>query len=334
MKAFTYGQYIKCIHTLRLNAVMQLAEESTPYNLSKIQTNDFYHQLMQNVLQDKKEATKFINQFIEPRKQITEEELIRYTNRRVNQQHREKEIDLIYRLKDQDLFFVIEHQSTIDNNIPYKMLNCCLDIMQDWHRNRKIKKTTNYPIVVPIVIYTGNQKWKITKQYKERKISDYVFERYQIDFEYNFIDINKISKQILLKQDTIFGYLMFLEKAENSTELIENLQIIAKSTKDKVSFERLIEMISYLLDKVANEKTKQELRKKIERKEGKVNMSTLFERLVLEGKRDILRGKKESQRKIAKNMLNRKLDEKIILEITEIRKEELEKIKKELPTAG
>ena len=93
-------------------------------------------------------------------------------------------------------------------------------------------------------------------------------------------------------------------------------------------------MISYLLDKVANEKTKQELRKKIERKEGKVNMSTLFERLVLEGKRDILRGKKESQRKIAKDMLNRKLDEKIILEITEIRKEELEKIKKESPTAG
>ena len=207
---------------------MQLAEESTPYNLNKIQTSHFYSQLMQDLLQDKKEATKFINQFIEPRKKVREEELIRYTNHNVKQQHREKEIDLIYKLKDQDLFFVIEHQSTIDNNIPYKMLNCCLAIMQDWNRNRKIRKSTNYPIVVPIVIYTGNQKWKITKQYKEKQISDYVFERYQIDFEYNFIDINKISKQILLKQDTIFGYLMFLEKAENSTELIENLQIVAK----------------------------------------------------------------------------------------------------------
>lgn len=313
---------------------MQLAEESTPYNLNKIQTNHFYSQLMQDVLQDKKEATKFINQFIEPRKKIKEEELIRYINRKVKQQHKEKEIDLIYKRKDQDLFFVIEHQSTIDNNIPYKMLNCCLDIMQDCHRNRKNGKIINYPIVVPIVIYTGNQKWKITKQYEEKQISDYVFERYQIDFEYNFIDINKISKQILLKQDTIFGYLMFLEKANNSTELIENLHIIAKSTKNKGNLERLAKMINNFLDKVANEKTKQELREKIERKEGKENMSTLFERLLLEGKRDIQRGKIETQKKIAKNMLNRKLDEKIILEITEIRKEELEKIKKELPTAG
>ena len=33
MKIFNYNDYIKCIHRLRLNAVLQLAEEGTKYHL-------------------------------------------------------------------------------------------------------------------------------------------------------------------------------------------------------------------------------------------------------------------------------------------------------------
>ena len=33
MKVFTYKNYIKCIHTLRLNAIFQLAEENANYNI-------------------------------------------------------------------------------------------------------------------------------------------------------------------------------------------------------------------------------------------------------------------------------------------------------------
>ena len=56
-------------------------------------------------------------------------------------------------------------------------------------------------------------------------------------------------------------------------------------------------------------------------------MSTLFDRLLEEGKMDIQRGREASKRRIARNMLNKKIDDKMILEITEIEKEELEKIK-------
>ena len=33
LEVFSYNDYIKCIHTLRLNAVFRLAEEGTEYNL-------------------------------------------------------------------------------------------------------------------------------------------------------------------------------------------------------------------------------------------------------------------------------------------------------------
>ena len=38
MKTFTYKKYIECIHKLRLNAVLRLAEEETEYKLGGKET--------------------------------------------------------------------------------------------------------------------------------------------------------------------------------------------------------------------------------------------------------------------------------------------------------
>jgi len=350
LKVFTYKQYIDCIHTLRLNAVLQLAEEGTQYNLNKKENKYSHDKLFKNILKDKKEAEIFINQFLEPRVEIKAEDLVRYTNSYITKKYKSKEADLVYKLKNQEIFFLIEHQSTIDNRMPYRILNYCIDIMQEWCRNRKIKKNTAYPIIVPIVIYTGNEKWKLPKNFREKQISNYVFERYKIDLEYNLIDINKISKEVLLEKQTMFGYIMFIEKSQTKEELIENLEVIIKSTKNKEKLEEIASIISYLLDNVLEQGIQEELSEKIERKVGEKSMSTLYDRLRAENRRLINQGKKEGKiegkiegkkegereekRAIVKKMLNKKLDDEIILETTNIGKEELEKIKNKLAIAN
>ena len=70
MEKFTYKDYIKCIHTLRLNAVLQLAEEGTKYNLEKNKQKDAYDKLIKSILKDKKEMEKLINGFLEPKAKI------------------------------------------------------------------------------------------------------------------------------------------------------------------------------------------------------------------------------------------------------------------------
>ena len=339
MKVFTYSQYIKCIHTFRLNAVMQLAEESAEYKLEQTEKRYSHDKLIKNILQDTKEVAELINQFVEPREEIKKEDLVRYTNSYITKKYKAKEADLVYKLKKQEVFFLIEHQSSIDNNMPYRMLNYILDIMREWSRNQKIGRNTSYPIVVPIVIYTGNQKWKIPKNFREKQIGNYVFERYKIDLEYNFIDINKISKQILLEKDTMFGYSMMIEKARDDKELNQNLFRIIENTNNKKYLEEIQDIIVYLLNNVLEKKVQQELLEKIKRKVGEKGMSELIERLrreniekqKREGRKE---GKKESRKEIAKNMLNLKLDEKIVLEATKIEKEELEEIKNKLAKVG
>ncbi len=54
--------------------------------------------------------------------------------------YKSKQAGLVYKLKNQEVFFLIEHQSTIDNSMPYRILNCCISIMQEWTRN-KTKRT-------------------------------------------------------------------------------------------------------------------------------------------------------------------------------------------------
>lgn len=330
LKIFTYGQYIKCIHTLRLNAVLQLAEESAEYKLNQTGKKYSHDKLVKHILEDKKELEKFINQFVEPKEEVKAEELVRYTNSYITKKYKAKEADLVYKLKKREIFFLIEHQSTIDNNMPYRMLNYCIDIMQEWSKSRKMERNTSYPIVVPIVIYTGKQKWKMPKNFKEKQIGDYVFERYKIDLEYNFIDINKLSKQLLLEKDSMFGYAMFLEKAENKKEMVENLDIIINATEDEEKLEELANMIVYLLDNVLEQNAQQELLEKIYKKVGEKNMTkmdSLLQRLATEDEKYIELGKKSKTQKAVRNMLKKKMEEQMILDILEIDKEELEEIK-------
>ena len=87
------------------------------------------------------------------------------------------------------------------------------------------------------------------------------------------------------------------------------------------------------------EVTKNELLEKLEIKIKKGDiMSDLYERLVNENREMIRKGKKEGKiegkiegkLEVAKRLIKKGIDEKIIIESTEINKEELLKLKKEV----
>lgn len=336
MKTFTYFDYIKCIHTLRLNAVFQLAEKGETYKLEQKKTKNKHDKLVKNILKDEKEMAKLINGFLEPNQKVNSKNLIKYTNSYITKKYHMQEADLVYRLKNQEIFFLIEHQSTIDSKMPYRILNYCIDIIQEWSRTKKIKRETNYPIIVPIIIYTGIEKWKIPKNFKERQISNSIFERYKIGLEYNLIEINKLSTKFLLQKRSLFGYGMIIEKSKNKEELKENLRLLVKQIENKEQLEEIKNIIIYLVNDSLEESIEEELLEKIENKmkEEENTMSTLYERLVNENRKMIRKGKKEGKKEamleIAKKLIIRKVEDSIIKESTQINQEEIENLKKEL----
>ena len=330
LKIFSYNEYIKCIHTLRLNAVLQLAEENAKYNIEKGQVNNYYDKLIKNILKDKEEVAKFINEFMDVKEKINSDCLLKYTNSYINRKYKSKKSNIVYKLKNREIYFLIEHQSSVDTSMPYRILNYCIDIIQEWCKDHKNRKINKYPIIVPIVIYTGNKTWKVPVNFKDKQIGTLVFERYKINLEYNLIDVNKLTDEKLLKENSMLGCAMLIEKSKNKEELRKNLEKIINNIKNKEILEELSNIIIYLLNYLLKQTEQEELIDKIDRKAGEESVSNLYNRLLEENKRILKQGKMEGVYSVIKNMLVINLDDETIMQATKIKKEELEKIKKEM----
>ena len=86
MNVFTYKDYIKCIHTLRLNAAFKLAEESSKYRSQKDNVED--KKIIKKIMQDKNEMANFINEFLESKEKIENKNLIRYDSKYISIRHK------------------------------------------------------------------------------------------------------------------------------------------------------------------------------------------------------------------------------------------------------
>lgn len=278
MEIFSYNDYIKCIHTLRLNAVFELAEESTEYNLEtgkqKENINNAYDSIIKKILKSKKEIANIVNDFVGIKEKIKGEDLIKYTNNFITRKYKSRQDGIVYKLKDKDVFFLIEHQPSIDKNVAYKMLNYCVDIIYNWNTSVKIKKGIKYPIVIPIVIYTGTDKWRVYTDFSKIQISDYVFQNYKIDFKYNLIDINKISFNTLIQKNTLFSQSMVLKRSRNYEEfknILDKILVEAKGDIDKELYDISAILLENLMKDNYNEEFLKEIYLKVER--GKDNTS-------------------------------------------------------------
>ena len=233
MKVFTYSDYIRCIHNLRREDITGLAEEGVQYNLkikNKKNNNEradkLHDKLIKDILKDKKEVAGLINQFFRPNEKVEASNLQKCPNSFVTKKFKSQEADIVYKLKDKDIYFLIEHQSTVDYNIPFRVLDYSMDIVQEWKKGKRINKISRYPTVVPIVIYTGQVKWNVPKNIKYQQIKVTTYEKYRIDFGYNFIDVNEYNIEELLEKKTMFGYGMILEKSKNTKDFVENVKSI------------------------------------------------------------------------------------------------------------
>ena len=89
--------------------------EKAKYNQGKIEEVDKKHDKMFKViLSRKKEVTDFLNQFLDLKEVIKEEQIIQYPTEFITRQYKGKHI---YKLKNKSIYFLIEHQSTINKNM-------------------------------------------------------------------------------------------------------------------------------------------------------------------------------------------------------------------------
>ena len=147
----------------------------------------------------KEEAIALINQAIKTK--LKAEEIEKYTSSFVNKIFQNREADIVYKYKNKNIFFLIEHQTKIDYSMPYRILEYEIEIMKSAIDIRKIKnKEYKLPLVIPIVLYTGKKRWD-AKRYLEE--SQETLDGVKIKAgNYNLVNINDFTKEELLQEKT------------------------------------------------------------------------------------------------------------------------------------
>ena len=334
---FTYEDYLNYCDSLYCHASKEylcIAEESVPYTADENskKTGDKKHdKIFKEILQNPKEMVQFINNFTNHKVNVDELEI--YTENYITTDFKYKQADIVYKIKGEEIYFLVEHQTKVDYSMPYRILNYCVEIIRSAVGKQLIKNATyRYPKVVPIVLYTGNAKCKASNSFAMSQIYKEGYEDEIIDLNYKLIDVNKYDVEILLKCKTLLGNVMILEKCKNNEEVISSLEKIIKTSKSN-DIKKLKIIILYLYEEI-EEESKKEIIRIIEESESEEKMSTIQERIGEEFRNERRIGIKEGLAQAIKETIVRmlKMDVEVdfIKQATGAKIEEIEKIKKEV----
>ena len=102
-------------------------------------------------------------------------------------------------------YILLEHQSSKDNSIAYRLYKYYNLILEDSVNTNKLH-TKNYkiPLITPILLYTGNKPWDLVPNLEHHqfdlKYNDNLSNG-KLSLTYNFINIHDFSKEELLRGD-------------------------------------------------------------------------------------------------------------------------------------
>ena len=338
MKKFTYQEYIEYQKEISKKEEKERKEEEEYIKeITQKRVNNPHDKIFRIYLDNREEVVKIINRKLELKRKLEKEEIEKYNSSFVNKRYENRESDVVYKKKDQKIFFLIEHQTSIDYSMPKRILEYEIEIMEsNIDHKKKMKKGEKLPAIIPIVIYTGRKKWDVAKYIEECQEK---LEGGKIPGlgSYYIIDINEYSKEELEEDELFFSKILLIEKARTEEELIEILIDIAKKIKDEKAKGELKRMIYYIYrEKIGEEKTRELIEKLKEGESMKLAVERMLDKEYAkrdrksrqEGRKEGIkegkeRGRKEEALSLAKKMLKEKIDINIVMKITGLKKEQL-----------
>ena len=301
-----------------------VAEASAKYFITE---NKGHDKLFKEALKNKEDFIEFIKKFISLNlgNELTENNIEIYDRKFITSSFSEIESDIIYKIKNKSVYFIIEQQSTIDKNMAYRMFEYMTEIIRE-HMQYDNEKNKKYANIIPIVINTSSQKWNVAQRYSSNVEKIEGLNKSYIEAEYIVVDINNYSQEELYEKNTMIAYLMMLEKSKTKEEYEETIERMINKLK-KENINEMARFVRYILSYVLEEEKVEKIIEELSKKGGKSSMPTALERFMLqerqEGKTE---GRKETLMSVIKNMLKDNMSMDKISKLTGLSEKEIEKL--------
>ena len=288
-------------------------------------TNSKHDKLFKIILSNKQEAVGFIKMVMKPKEDITTKNIELYNKEYITEKFEKRETDITYKIAEKNLYIIIEHQSTVDRTMPYRIQRYKMLLMNEIINKKEMKKV-GYEFPRVIVLYTGRSKWKVEKlEDLQRPLEWYK----EIDKEFELVDVNKYTEEELMKDELVITKAMLIEKQKDARkvrDILNKINQIVKNKPEKIKL--LLEILKFILLNSKSEEIRKEADKIIKEykggEEAVLNMVNIYNK-ALDEQRDA--GDRQRQIKTAKRLLKEKMKPEFIAKITDLSIEEIEKLK-------
>ncbi|MCL2322504.1 MAG: Rpn family recombination-promoting nuclease/putative transposase [Oscillospiraceae bacterium] len=298
----------------------------------------------------KKSFMHFLSKYIgaEWVNEINEDDLVLMNNTFILKDYKDKESDIIYRLKMKGIeiifYVLLELQSKVDFTILYRLHQYISElyrrIFDNTDKNERQSKNFKLPVVTPIILYNGVERWSVARSFKEYLNGYELFGKNVIDFEYLLLDLNRSNKEFILSTNTILDNIFALDQKNEIKEMIRSIIIVLGRMHEMEKDEQveLLRWLEHIMIPRLPIKDREKIRESI-RKGGdemlQYNLDRAFDDERKKGRREgkkegIQEGKKKREKEIAEKFLKMGLTVDQVMEGTELPEEEVIKIKTQL----
>ncbi|MCL2400208.1 MAG: Rpn family recombination-promoting nuclease/putative transposase, partial [Defluviitaleaceae bacterium] len=173
--------------------------------------------------------------------ELNEDSITKTNNSFILQDFSEKEADIVYEAtlngKKVIFYILLELQSKVDYRMPYRLLLYIVEILRYYYNqadvNERDNKDFKFPVVFPIVFFSGKDTWKVHFNLREMFSGYETFGDYVLNFEYMLINAKGYDDDTLKNfSSKLLGLILMLEKSKNDLEFYssvrDNLGIIER----------------------------------------------------------------------------------------------------------
>ena len=244
-------------------------EDDEEYGVNLEKLNSKHDKLFKLILSDKQEAAMFMNMVLNLKYIIKADKLELYNKEFITSKFEKLESDVIYKLEDKKTYIIIEHQSTVDRSMPYRIFKYTTELLSNVIEKEKMRSAKYVqPRIISIVLYTGARPWNI------RYIDDL-----QMPLEgfrkvkplYKLVDINNYTKEELLNSNSMLSKAMLIEKERNEKDIADSLNSIEKKiyfNYDKRQIHLYKIILEYVLLNIKDVQIRKEIKEKLKSKRG------------------------------------------------------------------
>ncbi|MCR8629577.1 Rpn family recombination-promoting nuclease/putative transposase [Paenibacillus radicis (ex Xue et al. 2023)] len=230
-------------------------QENTPFSIHQPHDKGYKY-----LLSSKQIFVQLLRSFVDQGwvSKVDESKLVAIDKSYVLPDFSEKEADLVYRLELQEqdiiLYILMELQSTVDFQMPYRLLLYQTEIWRDVLKNTSkeiaSRKGFYLPAIIPIVIYNGEAAWTANQSFRKTVHGDELFGKSIVDFEYILLDVQRYRESDLLKLSNVIGAAFLLEQKADMDLLNQRLRSLV-GAMEQMTEPQLQTFLTWLMHKLA-----------------------------------------------------------------------------------